>query len=116
MRTVRLADRFDIVLLAFSTLFLLPDQQSQIDCMPNAAAHLAPGGLFIVEAFVPDHTRWTEGKRLALSRWTTEGIEIEAARHDRANQTIQVRYFSLGTMRRGCGPSSCGTPGPPRST
>ena len=96
MRTVRLADRFDVALLAFSTLFLLPDQQAQIECLATAADHLAPDGLLVVEAFVPDHTRWTDGKRLALSRWLSDGIEIEAARHDRAAQTIDVRYLSVG--------------------
>jgi SAM-dependent methyltransferase len=96
IRTVRLGDRFDVVLVAFSTLFLLPDQASQVDCLATAAEHLMPGGVLVVEAFVPDHTRWMDGRRLALSRWMTDGIEIEAARHDRAAQTIEVRYFGFG--------------------
>jgi len=95
MRTLCLDDRFDVVLAAFSTLFLLPDQGSQVDCLGSAARHLAPGGRVVVEAFVPDHTRWADGKRLALSRWEDEGIEIEAARHDRAAQLIEVRYVAL---------------------
>jgi SAM-dependent methyltransferase len=96
MRSVHLDDRFDVVLVAFSTLFLLPDQESQVDCLASAAYHLAPGGRVVIEAFVPDHTRWAGGKRLALSRWEGEGIEIEAARHDRAAQVIEVRYVALG--------------------
>jgi len=40
----------------------------------------------------PDHSRWDHGRRLALSRWDDAGVEIEAARHDRANQRIEVRY------------------------
>lgn len=97
IRTFAIDRRFDVALLAFSTLFLLPDQSSQVDCLARAVAHLADGGRLVVEAFVPDHTRWTEGKRLALSRWDADGIEIEAARHDRANQTIDVRYVRLAT-------------------
>jgi SAM-dependent methyltransferase len=96
MRTARLDEQFDAVLLAFSTLFLLPDQRAQVECLATAAHHLTPEGLLIVEAFVPDHTRWTDGKRLALSRWMDDGIEIEAARHDRALQTIEVRYLAVG--------------------
>ena len=96
IRSFHLDDRFDVVLLAFSTLFLLPDQAAQVECIATAAEHLAPGGVLVVEAFVPDHTRWTDGKRLALSRWTSDGVEIEAARHDRAAQTIEVRYLSVG--------------------
>jgi SAM-dependent methyltransferase len=97
IRSVKLDDRFDVVLLAFSTLFLLPDQQAQLDCLASGADHLVTGGFLIIEGFVPDHTRWTDGKRLALSRFTNDGVEIEAARHDRANQTIEVRYVSVGS-------------------
>ncbi len=96
MRTVRLDDRFDVALLAFSTLYLLPDQEAQVDCLVNATQHLAPGGLVVIEAFVPDHTRWDHGKRLALSRWDADAVEIEAARHDRSTQAIEVQYIALG--------------------
>jgi SAM-dependent methyltransferase len=97
IRDFAIQGRFDVVLIAFSTLFLLPDQRSQVACLARAVAHVAEGGLLVVEAFVADHTRWSDGKRLALSRWTADGIEIEAARHDRANQTIEVRYLGLGS-------------------
>jgi SAM-dependent methyltransferase len=93
--TSRLGRRFDVVFIAFSTLFLLPDQDTQVECLSAAAAHLRPGGALFVEAFVPDHSRWDNGRRLALSRWDEAGVEIEAARHDRAIQTIQVRYVQL---------------------
>jgi len=93
--TVRLERRFDTVLIAFSTLFLLPDQEAQLACLATAAAHLAPGGAVVVEAFVPDHARWDHGRRLALSRWDEAGVELEAARHDRAAQRIDVRYLLL---------------------
>jgi SAM-dependent methyltransferase len=95
MRTLRIDDQFDIALLAFSTLFLLPDQASQVQCVRNAVQHLAPMGQLVIEAFVPDHARWSEGRRVALSRWVDDGVEIEAARHDRARQAIEVRYLTL---------------------
>jgi SAM-dependent methyltransferase len=95
MRSRRIDDRFDVALIAFSTLFLLPDQDSQVACLQNAVDHLGPGGVLVVEAFIPDHARWSDGRRVALSRWADDGVEIEAARHDRARQTIEVRYLSL---------------------
>jgi len=69
MCTIRVDARFDVVLLAFSTLFLLPDQEAQIACLVNAARHLAPGGLVIVEAFVPDHTRAAGRSSRPRARW-----------------------------------------------
>ena len=92
----RLDRRFDFVLIAFSTLFLLADQAAQLACLAAAAAHLRPGGAVLVEAFVPDHSRWDHGRRLALSRLDQAGVEIEAARHDRAKQRIEVRYLLIG--------------------
>ena len=92
----RLERQFDFVLIAFSTLFLLPDQDAQVALSRRCPRrHLRPGGAVVVQAFVPDHSRWDHGRRLALSRWDEAGVEIEAARHDRANQRIHVRYLLL---------------------
>jgi SAM-dependent methyltransferase len=99
IRTAALGARFDVVLIAFSTLFLLPDQAAQVDCIRRSIEHLAPGGYLVIETFVPDHTRWSNGRRVALSRWVEDGVELEAASHDRAEQTISVRYVSFGGGR-----------------
>lgn len=42
---------FALVVVAFNTIFALPDQQAQVDCFANAARHLRPGGVFVVEAW-----------------------------------------------------------------
>lgn len=96
--TTRIDRRFDVVLVAFSTLFLLSDQAEQLLCVENAAAHLRPGGIVVIEAFVPDHTRWDRGRRLALADWAEDALELEAARHDRARQRIEVRYVTIGAQ------------------
>ncbi len=97
IRSARLGESFDIVLVAFSTLFLVPDQAGQVATMVTAAAHLSTDGVAIIEAFVPDHARWIGTQRVSLSRWSDEETELEAARHDRATQTIDVRYLSFGS-------------------
>lgn len=45
---------FPLVVLAFNTVFALPTAESQMACFANAARHLAPGGRFLVEAWVLD--------------------------------------------------------------
>jgi hypothetical protein len=45
---------YALVVLAFNTINALPDQDAQVACFRNAAAHLAPGGAFVVENWVPD--------------------------------------------------------------
>lgn len=93
--SVNLHTVFDVVLLNFSSIFLLPDQAAQIDCFRNAARHLVTGGVFIVEAFVPDHTRWVRGQSLSVSNIDLTSVDILAATHDRAAQTITSQHVII---------------------
>ena len=45
---------FDLALAAYNTLFNLVDDGAQQRCFAVVAERLAPGGSFVVEAFVPD--------------------------------------------------------------
>jgi SAM-dependent methyltransferase len=45
---------FDVVLIAYNTIFNLLDESEQRRCFTDVAARLRPGGAFVVEAFVPD--------------------------------------------------------------
>lgn len=45
---------FDVVLVAYNTLFNLESADRQAACFAAVAARLAPGGRFVVEAFVPE--------------------------------------------------------------
>lgn len=45
---------FSLVYLAGGTFAELPDQAAQVRCFRNAAARLAPGGLFVLDAHVPE--------------------------------------------------------------
>ncbi|WP_108666634.1 class I SAM-dependent DNA methyltransferase [Euzebya rosea] len=52
---------FDLVLIAFNTLFALPDQDRQVACVGAAARGLADGGRLVVEAAVPQPWRFADG-------------------------------------------------------
>ena len=49
MTTVRVRREFGLAFIAFSSLFVLPTQQAQVQFFRNAAAHLRPGGRFVLE-------------------------------------------------------------------
>ncbi|MCX5379738.1 class I SAM-dependent methyltransferase [Streptomyces sp. NBC_00091] len=51
---VPVAGSFSLVYLAGGTFAELPDQAAQIRCFAAAAARLAPGGLFVLDAHVPE--------------------------------------------------------------
>jgi SAM-dependent methyltransferase len=53
MATTRAPGEFSLVYLVFNTIGNLHDQDAQVQCFRNAAAHLAPGGRFVIENGVP---------------------------------------------------------------
>jgi SAM-dependent methyltransferase len=62
MATTRVAGRFALVYLVYNTITNLLEQDEQVECFRNAAAHLTPGGCFVVEVLVPDLQRLPPGE------------------------------------------------------
>jgi len=57
MATTRVSGSFRLVYLVFNTIGNLTTQDQQVACFANAAAHLEPGGCFLIEVVVPDLRR-----------------------------------------------------------
>src|SRR5689334_12246451 len=57
---------FSLIFVGFNTLFMLTSQEEQVQCFRSVAAHLAPGGCFLVHAFVPDLSRIERGDDLGV--------------------------------------------------
>jgi SAM-dependent methyltransferase len=64
--SARVEGEFRLVYLLFNTIMNLTSQDEQVECFQNAAAHLEPGGRFLVEAIVPDLRRLTPGERVRV--------------------------------------------------
>ena len=54
MATTRVDGSFALVYLVRNTILNLTTQEAQVACFANAAAHLEPGGCFVVEVVVPN--------------------------------------------------------------
>jgi SAM-dependent methyltransferase len=52
---------FSLVYLVYNTISNLLTQDEQVECFRNAAAHLGPGGRFVIELAVPDLQRLPPG-------------------------------------------------------
>ena len=92
---------FSLVLLAVNTIFALPDQQAQVECFANAARHLAPGGAFVVEAWIPDIGAFRHN-RLVRPRIAKESvISIETVVLDPVAQMMRTTQavLSNGSVR-----------------
>jgi SAM-dependent methyltransferase len=60
--TTRVDGAFTVAYVVYNTINNLTTQDAQVACFRNAAAHLAPGGHFVVEVGVPDLRRLPPGQ------------------------------------------------------
>lgn len=54
MTTTLLGTDFAVAYLVYNTIMNLRSQAQQVQCFRNAAAHLRPGGRFVIEVMVPE--------------------------------------------------------------
>jgi SAM-dependent methyltransferase len=95
--SVRAGDGFDLVYLVFNTIMNLTSQQAQVACFRNAAAHLRPGGRFLIETMQPDLRRLPPGQNLVPFQ---DGPEVWAFdRYDVATQQMSSNYLSREAFR-----------------
>ena len=57
MTTTRLSDRFELVYVVANSIMNVTTQEEQIAVFSSAAAHLVPGGHFVIELIVPQLRR-----------------------------------------------------------
>jgi SAM-dependent methyltransferase len=91
----RLDRRFALVVLAFNTIFALPDQDAQVACFAGAAAHLEPGGAFVVETWVPDVGAFRRDAALRVLAVGQQRVLLEAAEIHPADQTMTTTKVAL---------------------
>lgn len=103
MATTRLPDAGDysLVLLVFNTLGNLRTQEEQVACFANAAAHLRPGGRFVVELGVPGLRRLPPTAAGVLFDVSDEHVGLDT--YDPVTQLATSHHFtreSDGSYRR----------------
>ncbi|HZD69141.1 MAG TPA: class I SAM-dependent methyltransferase [Actinomycetes bacterium] len=86
---------FPLVLAVFSTFFALPSQDDQVRCFAGVAARLAPGGAFVIEAFVPDVSRFRQGHHTAVQSVGVDRVRLDVSMHDPVEQRIRAQHVVL---------------------
>jgi hypothetical protein len=61
-------------------------QEGQVRCFEAVARHLAPDGAFVMEAFVPDLSRFDRGQRVGAVAVATDEVNLEVSKHDPLRQ------------------------------
>ncbi len=92
---------FALVVLAFNTIFALPDQDAQVRCFANAARHLRPGGRFVVEAWLPDLAGFSGNRAVRPRLMKSDVVSIEVAELDPVRQMMRTTQVVMrdGSVR-----------------
>ena len=83
---------YPLIYLVFNTIFALPTQDEQIRCLENVAQHLTDDGVFVLECFVPDMTRYTRHQNLEVVDVGVDRVMLDASRHDPVTQTVKSQH------------------------
>jgi SAM-dependent methyltransferase len=95
MAQVPAAGPFGLVYLVFNALFGLLTKDRQAECFRNVARVLVTGGVFVIECFVPDLSRFDWGQRVQARAVTEESAILELSQHDVAHQRITTQVVTL---------------------
>jgi SAM-dependent methyltransferase len=87
---------FSLVVLAFNTIFALPSEDAQVACFHTAGRHLAPGGRFVVEAWVLDAGRFVDRSAVSVRHLTAERLSLDTARIDAGGERMETVQVVLG--------------------
>jgi SAM-dependent methyltransferase len=94
MSSARAPGEFTLVYLVFNTIGNLLTQQAQVDCFRNAAAHLRPGGRFLIELMVPELRQLPPGKQATV--FTVESGYIGVDTYETVDQQLVSYHFRFG--------------------
>ncbi len=102
--TTRVDGSFSVAYLVFNTIMNLTTQDAQVACFRNVAAHLQPGGCFVIEVGVPDLQRLPPGETYIVFDFSETHWGIDE--YDVARQGLISNHFQLvdGKIERSSGP------------
>jgi SAM-dependent methyltransferase len=91
--TTRVDGTFSVAYLVFNTIMNLTTQAAQVACFRNVAAHLGPGGCFVIEVAVPDLRLLPPGQNavpfhVSPTRWAFDLYDV-------ATQAMSSNYVEV---------------------
>jgi SAM-dependent methyltransferase len=91
--TTRVAGTFRLAYLVFNTIMNLTTQNEQVACFENVAAHLEPGGTFVIEVVVPALQRLPRGETLQPLYATDTHVGVDQI--DVVTQGLTSHHYAL---------------------
>jgi SAM-dependent methyltransferase len=91
--TTTVDGRFSVAYLVFNTIMNLTTQDGQVACFQNVAAHLEPGGCFVIEVMVPALRRLPPGE--TVRAFTVSATRLGFDEYDVALQGLISHHYSV---------------------
>jgi SAM-dependent methyltransferase len=94
--------RFRAIYVVFNTFFGLLTQEEQLSCFRAVARHLTDDGGFVMQAFVPDVTRFdVHNQRVSVETVGPGEVTLETSTHDPHAQRVDSAYVLIrdGSVR-----------------
>ncbi|MGW1614696.1 class I SAM-dependent DNA methyltransferase [Streptomyces sp. NPDC002285] len=92
------AGSFQLVYLVFNAISVLQTQPEQVECFRNAARHLAPGGRFVIELWVPDVHKLPPDKKAVVCQSEPGHISLDT--YDVLTQHVVSHHFDFEEGKR----------------
>jgi len=86
---------FSLIYVIFNTFFALLAQEEQVQCFQTVAGHLAAGGVFLLETFVPDVNRFVDNQTFRTIHVDDDLVRLEATQHDPVSQQVISQHVLL---------------------
>lgn len=94
-RSTRTGDKHSVVLLAFNGILDPRGRQAQRDIFKNAAAHLVPAGLFVVESFVLSDAQRSGDWSIAPRYVGENHVELQLMRFNISDSRVERTLVHL---------------------
>jgi SAM-dependent methyltransferase len=91
--TTTIEETFTVAYLVFNTIMNLTTQEEQVACFQNVAAHLEPGGCFVIEVGVPDLQRLPHGEKFRPFRVSATRLGFDE--YDVVSQGLISHHYSV---------------------
>jgi SAM-dependent methyltransferase len=91
--TTRVGGTFSLAYLVYNTIMNLTTQDEQVQCFRNVAAHLEPGGCFVIEVGVPGLQRLPPGE--TVRAFTVSPTRLGFDEYDIAVQGLVSHHYWL---------------------
>jgi SAM-dependent methyltransferase len=92
-KDVPVEGRFTLIYLTFNTIYALTTQDDQVTCFSNVADHLTEDGVFVVDGFFPDISRFDRDQRVQVNEIELDRVFLDVSRHDPVSQTISSQHL-----------------------